>query len=94
MWQRAAKRRPPRGSIPPCQAGNKIQDSLTLVMIRGKYTLVMIGGGGGHKVPPPTIFIYENNRKSNKIMHCVEKKKLSGSFEDKAIFHVILEIDR
>ena len=45
------------------------------------------------KVPPPPIFICENNRKSNKIMHCVEKKILIGSFKDKAIFHVIL-IDR
>ena len=25
---------------------------------------------GGSKCPPP-IFIFENNRKSNKIMHCV-----------------------
>ena len=49
---------------------------------------------GGSKGPPP-IFIFENNRKSNKIMHCVEEKKyLIGSFKDKAIFHVILEIDR
>ena len=53
----------------------------------------MIGGGGGLKVPPPT-FICENDRKSNKIMHCVEKNSLSGSFEDKAIIHAILEIDR
>ena len=30
---------------------------------------------GGLKVPPP-IFICENHRKSNKIMHCVEKKKI------------------
>ena len=37
---------------------------------------------------PPLIFICEYNRKSNKIMHCVEKKSLSGSFEDRAIFHV------
>ena len=43
--------------------------------------------GGGSKCPP--IFICENNRKSNKIMKCVEKKKLRGSFEDRAIFHVI-----
>ena len=27
--------------------------------------------GGGSKVPPP-IFICENNRKSNKIEHCVD----------------------
>ena len=47
--------------------------------------------GGGSKYPP--IFICENNRKSKKIMHCVEKKMI-GSFKDKAIFHVILEIDR
>ena len=40
-------------------------------------------------------FICENHRKSNKIMRCVEKKKsLIGRFKDKAIFHVILEIDR
>ena len=32
-------------------------------------------GGGGLKVPPP-IFICENHRKSNKIMHCVEKKNI------------------
>ena len=31
------------------------------------------GGGGGSKCPPP-LFIWQNNRKSNKIMHCVEKK--------------------
>ena len=43
--------------------------------------------GGGHFEPPP-IFICENNRKSNKIMHCVEFL-LSGSFEDRAIFYVI-----
>ena len=50
-------------------------------------------GGGGSLYPP--IFICKNNRKSNKIMHCVEKKKiLIISFKDKAIFHVILEIDR
>ena len=44
-------------------------------------------GGGGLKVPP-SIFICENNRKS-KSMLCVEKKNLSGGFEDQAIFHVI-----
>ena len=50
-------------------------------------------GCGGLKVPP-LFFIRENNRKSDKIMHCVEKKNsLIGSFKDKAIFHVILEID-
>ena len=48
--------------------------------------------GGGLKGPP--IFICENNRKSDKIMHCVENFFLIGRFKDKAIFHVILEIDR
>ena len=48
----------------------------------------MMGGGGGKKYTPPYFY-----RKSNKIMHCVEKKKyLIGSFKEKAIFHVILEI--
>ena len=50
------------------------------------------GGGGAQSAPP--IFICENNRNSNKIMHCVKKFFLIGSFKDKAIFHVILEIDR
>ena len=40
---------------------NVVDTLSTLVMIRGKYTLVMIGGG-----------IYENNRKCNKIMPCVD----------------------
>ena len=35
----------------------------------------------------PLIFICENNRKSNKIMHCVDFI-LSGSFEDMGILHV------
>ena len=30
----------------------------------------------------------------DKIMQCWKKKILSGSFEDKAIFHVIQEINR
>ena len=37
----------------------------------------------------PPIFICENNRKSNKIMHCIEIFFMSGSFEDRAIVHVI-----
>ena len=50
------------------------------------------GGRGPQSVP--LIIICENNRKSNKIMNFVEKKILIGSFKDKAILHVILEIDR
>ena len=44
------------------------------------------GGGGVEFTPPPPIFICENNRKSNKIMHCVDF--FIGSFEDMGIFHV------
>ena len=36
-------------------------------------------GGGGFKVPTP-IFICETNRKSVKIMHCVEKKNFDWQF--------------
>ena len=53
----------------------------------------MMGGGGAQSAPPPH-FSFEKNRKSKKIMHCVDFFSLSGSLEDKAIFHVILEIDR
>ena len=41
--------------------------------LEGGLQALGLWGGGGLKVPPP-IFICENNRKSNKIMHCVEKK--------------------
>ena len=44
-------------------------------------------GGGAQSAPTP-IFICENNIKSKKIMHCVDFF-LSGSFEDRTIFHVI-----
>ena len=43
-------------------------------------------GEGGLSLPPP-IFICENDKKSNKIMHCVDFF-LSGSFEDMGIFDV------
>ena len=36
-------------------------------------TLVLMGGGAQSALP---IFIRENTRKSNKIMHCVEKKNI------------------
>ena len=45
----------------------------------------MMGGGGAESVPP--IFICEKNKKM--IMQCVWFIILSGSSEDKAIFHVI-----
>ena len=45
------------------------------------------GGRGGVESTPPPIFICENNRKSNKIMHCVYLF-LSGSFKDMGIFYV------
>ena len=44
-------------------------------------------GGGGLNLPPPLIFICENNRKSNKIMHCVDF--FSSSFQDMGIFAII-----
>ena len=39
----------------------------------GGFTGLSFDGGGGSKCPPP-IFIFENHRKSNKIIHCFEKK--------------------
>ena len=39
----------------------------------GVFSDLSFDGGGGAQSAPP-IFICENNRKSNKIMHCVEKK--------------------
>ena len=45
-------------------------------MMGGLQTLVLMGGRGGGAQSAPPIFICENHRKSNKIMHCVEKKKI------------------
>ena len=41
--------------------------------------------GGGEAQCALPIFICENNRKSNKIMHYVEKKNLSGGCEERGI---------
>ena len=40
----------------------------------GLFSDLSFNGRGGAQSAPPPIFICENNRKSNKIMHCVEKK--------------------
>ena len=50
-----------------CNNGN-----LTLVLMG--FTDLSFDGGGAQSALP--IFICENHRKSNKIVHCVEKKKL------------------
>ena len=59
----------------------------------GGFTDLSFNGWGGLKVPPPFLFV-KTIKKSNKIMQCSKKKYLIGSFKDKSIFHVILEIDR
>ena len=41
----------------------------------GVFSDLSFDGGGGAQSAPP-IFICENHRKSNKIMHCVEKKNI------------------
>ena len=46
---------------------------LTLFLV-GLFPALILMGGGAQSAPP--IFIFENTRKSNKIMHCVEKKSI------------------
>ena len=58
---------------------------LTLVMIRGKYTLVMIGGGT--KCPPPLFLFVKTIEKVIRLCTVLKKKSLSGSFEDRGIFN-------
>ena len=36
------------------------------------FLITSFNGGGGGWIYPPPIFIYENNRKGNKIMHRVD----------------------
>ena len=50
-------------------------------------------GGGGLKVPPYFLFV-KTIEKVIRLCTVLRKKNLIGSFEDKAIFHVILELDR
>ena len=47
-----------------------IVNILTLVLM-GRLKLLVLMGEGMNLDPPP-IFICENNRKSSKIMHCVD----------------------
>ena len=49
----------------------------------------MMEGEGAQSAPTPSIFICENNRKSNKIMHCVDFF-LSGGCEDRVILSAFL----
>ena len=57
-------------------------------MIRGKYTSVMIGGGGAQSAP---LFLFLKNIE---IYALCWNFFFSAIFEDMAIFHVILEMDR
>ena len=50
-------------------------------------------GGGAQSAPHP-IFVLKTIEKVIRLCTVLKKKKLIGSFEDKAIFHVILEINR
>ena len=56
-------------------------------MIRGKHTLVMIGGEGAQSAPPLFLFV-KTIEKEIRLCTVLNKKYLSGSFEDRAIFHV------
>ena len=49
---------------------------------------------GGHNVPPPPFSFVKTIEKVIRLRTVLKKKNLIGSFEDKAIFNVILEIDR
>ena len=51
-------------------------------------------GGGAQSAPPLFLFV-KTIEKVIRLCTVLKKKKyLIGSFKDKAIFHVILEIDR
>ena len=69
-----------------------MKENLTLVMMKGKYTLVMMGGGG---LKVPTLFLFVKIiEKVIRLCTVLKFFFLIDSFKDKAIFHVILEIDR
>ena len=63
-------------------------------MIRGKHTLDIIGGEGGSKCPPPLFLFLKTIEKVIRLFNELKKNFLIGTFIDKAIFHVILEIER
>ena len=68
--------------------------SLNLTYDGGLQTLVMMGGGGLLKVPPPLFLFVKTIEKVIRLCTVLKKNSLIDSFKDKAIFHVILEIDR
>ena len=53
---------------------NTLNSCLLNLSYDGGFTDLSFIGGGAQSAPP--IFICENHRKSNKIMHCVEKKNI------------------
>ena len=58
----------------------------------GWQTLVLMGGGA-QSAPPPFLFV-KTIEKVKRLCTVLKKKISIGSFKDKGIFHVILEIDR
>ena len=52
----------------------------------GGFIDLSYDGGVWAQSAPPPIFICENNRKGNKIKHCVDLFFLSGGCEDRDIF--------
>ena len=60
-------------------------------MMGGLQTLVLMGG---LKVPPPLSLFVKTIEKVIRLCTVLKKNYLIDSFKDKAIFHVILVIDR
>ena len=60
----------------------------------GGFTDLSFDGGVGSKCPPPPFLFVKTIEKVIRLCTVLKKNYLIGSFKDKAIFHVILEIDR
>ena len=59
----------------------------------GLFSDLSFNGGGAQSAPPLFLFV-KTIEKVIRLCTVLKKKYLIGSFKDKAIFHVILEIDR
>ena len=60
----------------------------------GPFSDLSFDGGGAQSAPPPLFLFVKTLEKVIRLCTVLKKNYLIDSFKDKAIFHVILVIDR
>ena len=68
--------------------------AIKTLVYTGKQPLTLVMMGGGAQSAPPLFLFVKTIEKVMRLCTVFKKNSLIDSFKDKAIFHVILEIDR